>query len=62
MGKKIKSIGEDRARDEIANEVVALRNKIEGGAGTLGRGRALTLILELLLDIRDELVQVKNKL
>ena len=62
MGRKISSIGSNRSREEIAGDVVDVRNKMELGAGAIGRGRALALVLELLLDVRDLLVEVNSKL
>jgi len=62
MGKKKTTTNKNRTRTEIETDNLNAINKIEVGSGQLGRGRIQYLLLEVLLDIRELLTKIKNKL
>lgn len=51
-------LNKNRARDYFEEDVAQVKKNVETGAKTLGEGRAMVLVLELLLDIKEELVKI----
>ena len=51
-----------RSRNEIEQDKAKSKDNFKKGAKALGRAEILNLILEVSLDIRDLLEEVKDKL
>lgn len=51
-----------RIRQEIEGDKTKSKKYIETGAKALGRARNLDVIIEILLDIRDEMAEIKAKI
>lgn len=51
-----------RTRDEVEVDKRKSKKYIDKGAKALGRAENLDIIIELLLDIRDTLIEVNSKL
>lgn len=55
-------LGQNRERADFEDDVATIKRNVETGAKALGEGRSMILILELLLDIKEKLSEIKNKL